>query len=308
MMNDLYKLLFFTPSTQKLLGLISDSKLENILNYLVDIDLLTLRLAQLKYNNRIKNEETVWWDNLEVYIGLPPHNLRNFDLLNLSTSVPFGLLYDVFRISTSNQKIAILHNWNVLDEDQFFHTDVDTFSTQCLAHEWEIKESEGIFENYSKKEWGMEQRELSDQIRNYPHENHVKKKTLAIIEIIQFREGRQGYQSLKTVLEVFRLLKEDSIKFSEIEGFIPFDREIATKVGGYINENKPVKDFDLKDFFEFGLFMIDLEFYFDGFDHFLNFTQLKILEDITETFTQTDQTILKDLCEKYLRNQESLNT
>jgi hypothetical protein len=54
--------------------------------------------------------------------------------------------------------------------------------------------------------------------------------------------------------------------------------------------------------------MIDLEFHFNGFDHFLNFTQLKILEDITETFTQTDQTILKDLCEKYLRNQESLNT
>ena len=111
MMNDLYKLLFFTPTTNKTLGPISDNKLKNIHNYLVDVDLLTLRLAQLKYNTRVRNNEADWWDNLEVYIGLPTYNVRNLDLLNLSTSVPFGLLYDILNISTSNQNISILHKF-----------------------------------------------------------------------------------------------------------------------------------------------------------------------------------------------------
>ena len=98
----------------------------------------------------------------------------------------------------------------------------------------------------------------------------------------------------------FKLLKEDAIKFNEIEGFVSFDREIVTGVGGYKNENKPVRDFDLKDFYDFGQQLIDFEIVFVSFDDFLTYTQSKISEDITETFTETDQTILKDLYEKYL--------
>ena len=66
------------------------------------------------------------------------------------------------------------------------------------------------------------------------------------------------------------------------------------------NENKPICDFDLKDFYDFGQQIIDFEIVFVSFDDFLNYTQLKILEDTTETFTETDQTILKDLYEKYI--------
>jgi len=193
-----------------------------------------------------------------------------------------------------------MHNWNVYDEDQFFHTDVDTFSTQCLADEWNIRESEGIFKHYSKKEWGMDLEDLCDQIINYPHENLVKKKTLAIIDLINFKEGREGYFALKTIIEVFKLLKEGAIKFSEIEDVVTYDREIITSVGGYTNENKSVNDFDLKDFYDFGQQLIDFEIVFVSFDDFLIYTQSKILEDTTETFTETDQTILKNLYEEYL--------
>jgi hypothetical protein len=59
-------------------------------------------------------------------------------------------------------------------------------------------------------------------------------------------------------------------------------------------------DFDLKDFYDFGQQLIDFEIVFVSFDDFLNYTQSKILEDTTETFTETDQTILKDLYEKYI--------
>ena len=145
----------------------------------------------------------------------------------------------------------------------------------------------------------MNLEDLSDQIINHPHENLIKKKTLAIIDFINFKHGREGYFALKTIIEVFKLLKEDAIKFNEIEGFVSFDREIVTCVGGYINENKRVCDFDLKDFYDFGQQIIDFEIVFVSFDDFLTYTQSKILEDITETFTETDQTILKDLYDKY---------
>ena len=299
-MNDMYKLLFFTPTVQKPIGEVLDKDLKNIQNFLDGINILTLKMAQLKYNERVKSNETLWWDNLEVYLGLPVHVISEIDLTDAPNIVPFGLLYDLFTISSSSQQIAIMHNWNVYDEDQFFHTDVDTFSTQCLADEWNIREAEGIFENYSKKEWGMDLEDLSDQIINHPHENLVKKKTLAIIDLINFKQDCEGYFALKTIIEVFKLLKEDAIKFIEIEGFVSFDREIVTSVGGYTNEKKPVCDFDLKDFYDFGQQIIDFEIVFVSFDDFLTYTQSKISEDITETFTETDQTILKDLYEKYL--------
>ena len=134
-MNDMYKLLFFTPTVQKPIGEVLDKDLKNIQNFLDGIHILTLKMAQLKYNERIKNKETLWWDNLEVYIGLSVHVISEIDLTDAPNIVPFGLLYDLFTISSSNQQIAIMHDWNVYDEDQFFHTDVDTFSTQCLADE-----------------------------------------------------------------------------------------------------------------------------------------------------------------------------
>ena len=146
----------------------------------------------------------------------------------------------------------------------------------------------------------MDLEDLSDQIINHPHENLHKKKTLAIIDLINFKQGREGYFALKTIIEVFKLLKDDEIKFTEIEGFITYDREIVAGVGGYKNENKSVRDFDLKDFYDFGQQLIDFEIVFFSFDDFLTYTQSKISENITETFTETDQTILKDLYEKYI--------
>ena len=199
-MDDMYKLLFFTPTVQKPIGEVLDKDLKNIQNFLDGINILTLKMAQLKYNERIKNNETLWWDNLEVYIGLSVHVISEIDLTDAPNIVPFGLLYDLFTISSSSQQIAIMHDWNVYDEDQFFHTDVDTFSTQCLADEWNIRESEGIFKHYSKKEWGMDLEDLSDQIINHPHENLIKKKTLAIIDLINFKQGREGYFALKTII------------------------------------------------------------------------------------------------------------
>ena len=309
MMNDLYKLLFFTPTTHKSLGLISDNKLKNIHNYLVDVDLLTLRLAQLKYNTRVRNNEADWWDDLEVYIGLPTYNVRNLDLLNLSTSVPFGLLYDILNISTSNQNISILHKWNIFDVDELCHTDVDEFSMYCLAQEYNIEKSDGIFANYSQKIWGIPQVKLIEQLVDHPHKNLIKKKTLAIIEILQFRQGFQGYQSLKAALKVFKLLKNKELHFSDIEGFVCFEREELPDHGKYTNEHKPIEDFDLNDFFEFGTLIIELSrFYDDDFDHFLNYIQKKISDESSEAFSENEKLILKDLCEKYLRNQESLNS
>ena len=54
-MDDMYKLLFFTPTVQKPLGEVLDKDLKNIQNFLDGINILTLKMAQLKYNERIKN-------------------------------------------------------------------------------------------------------------------------------------------------------------------------------------------------------------------------------------------------------------
>ena len=63
-MKDMYKLLFFTPTVQKPLGEVLDKDLKNIQDFLDGINILTLKMAQLKYNERIKKNETLWWDNL----------------------------------------------------------------------------------------------------------------------------------------------------------------------------------------------------------------------------------------------------
>ena len=219
MMNDLYKLLFFTPTTHKSLGLISDNKLKNIHNYLVDVDLLTLRLAQLKYNTRVRNNEADWWDDLEVYIGLPTYNVRNLDLLDLSTSVPFGLLYDILNISTSNQNISILHKWNIFDVDELCHTEVDEFSMYCLAQEYNIEKSDGIFANYSQKIWGIPQGEIIEQLVDHTHKNLIKKK-----EIIFFNKSdlldekkiteklKEFKRKVKSKYEIISVFSKEDIK------------------------------------------------------------------------------------------------
>jgi len=88
-MNDMYKLLFFTPTVQKPIGEVLDKDLKNIQNFLDGINILTLKMAQLKYNERIKNNETLWWDNLEVYIGLSVHVISEIDLTGAPTRTSY---------------------------------------------------------------------------------------------------------------------------------------------------------------------------------------------------------------------------
>ena len=121
------------------MGEIPDNKIEIIHSFLIDVDLLTLRVAQLEYNSRVRSEQKNWWDDLKVYLGVPKTNIRDLSILDTVTTVPFGLLYELFSISGSNQDFTIKYNWDILDRDGLFHADVDEFSTYCLAQEWEIQ-------------------------------------------------------------------------------------------------------------------------------------------------------------------------
>jgi len=75
------------------LGEIPDKKIEIIHSFLIDVDVLTLRVAQLEFNSRVRKGQKIWWDDLKVYLGVPKSNTRDLTILDTVTTVPFGLLY-----------------------------------------------------------------------------------------------------------------------------------------------------------------------------------------------------------------------
>ena len=302
-MNDLEELLFFTFELNPKIGEISDNKLTVIESFLDGVNLITLRIAQLEYNKRVKNLEKVWWDDLKVYLGVPTTNTKDTEVLDYTTSVPFGLLFGIFNLSSSNQKLAIKYNWDVSGNDRLFHTNVEEFSTLCLGQEWDILNHDGVFKDFSEVKWNGLKQQLEDQIVQNPHKNIEKKKTLIIAELLNRKLEAQGFESLKILLKIFKSLQDGTLKFDVIENFVAWDREMVSAVGGYINEHKPIDKFDLNDFFEFGAQIIELYVYFEGdFDIFLDYVKTIIIKKDSEEWSEVELAILEKLHNNYLKN------
>ena len=304
-MDDFYKLLYFTPMENDSLGEIPDKKIEIIHSFLIDVDLLTLRVAQLEYNSRVRSEQKNWWDDLKVYLGVPKTNIRDISILDTVTTVPFGLLYELFSISGSNQDFTIKYNWDILDRDGLFHTNVDEFSTYCLAQEWEIQNDEGFLKQFSGERWIAIQPELKRQIVDKPNVNVIKKSTLAIIELMSRNDDFKRFERLNAFVKIFSLLRGGTFKFSMLEEFVDFDREIAESAGGYVHENKAFDEFDLEDFFDFGFQIIGLSDYYNhDFEEFLESIEEILAENNEEKWSSETLELFSELYEKHINNNE----
>lgn len=304
-MDDFYKLLYFTPMENGSLGEIPDKKIEIIHSFLIDVDLLTLRVAQLEYNSRVRSEQKNWWDDLKVYLGVPKTNIRDLSILDTVTTVPFGLLYELFSISGSNQDFTIKYNWDILDRDGLFHTNVDEFSTYCLAQEWEIQNDEGFLKQFSGERWIAIQPELKQQIVDKPNVNVIKKSTLAIIELMSRNDDFKRFERLNAFVKIFSLLRGGTFKFSMLEEFVDFDREIAESAGGYVHENKAFDEFDLEDFFDFGFQIIGLSDYYNhDFEEFLESIEEILAENNEEKWSSETLELFSELYEKHINNNE----
>ena len=304
-MDDFYKLLYFTPMENDSLGEIPDKKIEIIHSFLIDVDLLTLRVAQLEYNSRVRSEQKNWWDDLKVYLGVPKTNIRDLSILDTVTTVPFGLLYELFSISGSNQDFTIKYNWDILDRDGLFHTNVDEFSTYCLAQEWEIQNDEGFLKQFSGERWIAIQPELKQQIVDKPNVNVIKKSTLAIIELMSRNDDFKRFERLNAFVKIFSLLRGGTFKFSMLEEFVDFDREIAESAGGYVHENKAFDEFDLEDFFDFGFQIIGLSDYYNhDFEEFLESIEEILAENNEEKWSSETLELFSELYEKHINNNE----
>ena len=301
-MNELYKLLFFSFFENENLGEVSDKKLETINSFLHDVDLLTLRLAQLNFNERIKSDQKYWWDDLKVYLGLHKSNTSELSVLSSSTSVPFGLLFEVFEISGSNQSIAIKYNWDILERDGLFHTDVDEFSTYSMAQEWDILNDEGFLPSAAGDKWLTIQSELENQIVHSPRNYVTKKTTLIIIELLSHRMDILATERLKAFIKIYMLLEAGDVEFSDIEKFLVYDRAEVEVVGGYVNEIKPYEQFDLNDFFDFGFQLLELSHCFEhDFDVFFEYVEDIINQKDTERWSKDELGLLDNLYKKTKR-------
>ena len=304
-MDDFYKLLYFTPMENDPMDEIPDNKIEIIHSFLIDVDLLTLRVAQLEYNSRVRSEQKNWWDDLKVYLGVPKTNIRDLSILDTVTTVPFGLLYELFSISGSNQDFTIKYNWDILDRDGLFHTNVDEFSTYCLAQEWEIQNDEGFLKQFSGERWIAIQPELKQQIVDKPNVNVIKKSTLAIIELMSRNDDFKRFERLNAFVKIFSLLRGGTFKFSMLEEFVDFDREIAESAGGYVHENKAFDEFDLEDFFDFGFQIIGLSDYYNhDFEEFLESIEEILAENNEEKWSSETLELFSELYEKHINNNE----
>ena len=287
------------------LGEIPDKKIEIIHSFLIDVDLLTLRVAQLEYNSRVRSEQKNWWDDLKVYLGVPKTNIRDLSILDTVTTVPFGLLYELFSISGSNQDFTIKYNWDILDRDGLFHTNVDEFSTYCLAQVWEIQNDEGFLKQFSGERWIAIQPELKQQIVDKPNVNVIKKSTLAIIELMSRNDDFKRFERLNAFVKIFSLLRGGTFKFSMLEEFVDFDREIADSAGGYVHENKAFDEFDLEDFFDFGFQIIGLSDYYNhDFEEFLESIEEILAENNEEKWSSETLELFSELYEKHINNNE----
>ncbi|MDB9765811.1 hypothetical protein OAB03_00645 [Planktomarina temperata] len=305
-MDDFYKLLYFTPMENDPMDEIPDNKIEIIHSFLIDVDLLTLRVAQLEYNSRVRSEQKNWWDDLKVYLGVPKTNIRDLSILDTVTTVPFGLLYELFSISGSNQDFTIKYNWDILDRDGLFHTNVDEFSTYCLAQEWEIQNDEGFLKQFSGERWIAIQPELKRQIVDKPNVNVIKKSTLAIIELMSRNDDFKRFERLNAFVKIFSLLRGGTFKFSMLEEFVDFDREIADSAGGYVHENKAFGEFDLEDFFDFGFQIIGLSDYYNhDFKEFLESIEEILAENNEEKWSSETLELFGELYEKHINNNET---
>ena len=305
-MDDFYKLLYFTPMENDSLGEIPDKKIEIIHSFLIDVDVLTLRVAQLEYNSRVRKGQKIWWDDLQVYLGVPKANIRDLSILDTVTTVPFGLLYELFSISGSNQDFSIKYNWDILDRDGLFHADVDEFSTYCLAQEWEIQNNEGFLKHFSGERWIAIQPELEEQIVHSPNVNVIKKSTLVIIELMSRNDDFKRFERLNAFVKIFGLLNTGALQFSMLEEFVVFDREIAESVGGYIHEIKPFDEFDLEDFFNFGYQIIELSYHYNhDFKEFLESIEDILAENNEEKWSSETLELLGELYEKHINNNET---
>ena len=302
-MDDFYKLLYFTPMENDSLGEIPDKKIEIIHSFLIDVDVLTLRVAQLEFNSRVRKGQKIWWDDLKVYLGVPKSNTRDLTILDTVTTVPFGLLYELFSISGSNQEFTIKYNWDILDRDGLFHSDVDVFSTYCLAQEWEIQNNEGFLKQFSGERWIAIQPELEEQIVHSPNVNVIKKSTLVIIELMSRNDDFKRFERLNAFVKIFGLLSKGALQFSMLEEFVVFEREIAASAGEYIHETKPIDEFDLEDFFNFGFQIIELSYHYNhDFDEFMAFIEEIVSENNKEKWSPETLGLFKDLHTKYLNN------
>lgn len=302
-MNEIYKLLFFTFLENEPLGEVSEKKLETIHSFLDEVDLLTVRIAQLNYNKRVKAEEKYWWDDLKVYLGIHRSNTKELSILKSSTTAPFGLLYEIFTISGSSQTFAIKYNWDILERDGLFHTDVDEFSTFSLSQEYDILNNDGLLKSIADDKWDSMQPELEEQIVHSAEDYVNKKTTLIIIELLFHRENLRKSERLKAFIEIYRLLKMGDLQFSHLEKFVICEREIAEAVGGYINENKIYEEFDLSDFFDFGFQTIELSYYFQhDFHIFLEYVEDIIMQNDTDSWSKEELNILENLHQKYIDN------
>ena len=288
------------------LGEIPDKKIEIIHSFLIDVDVLTLRVAQLEYNSRVRKGQKIWWDDLQVYLGVPKANIRDLSILDTVTTVPFGLLYELFSISGSNQDFSIKYNWDILDRDGLFHADVDEFSTYCLAQEWEIQNNEGFLKHFSGERWIAIQPELEEQIVHSPNFNVIKKSTLVIIELMSRNDDFKRFERLNAFVKIFGLLNTGALQFSMLEEFVVFDKEIAESVGGYIHEIKPFDEFDLEDFFNFGYQIIELSYHYNhDFKEFLESIEDILAENNEEKWSSETLELLGELYEKHINNNET---
>ena len=71
-MSDIKNLIRSTPPFRYKIGNISDGQLQTIENLIDDVYILTLRLAQLRYNERVRTNNKQWWDDLGVFLGVRP--------------------------------------------------------------------------------------------------------------------------------------------------------------------------------------------------------------------------------------------
>ena len=304
-MDDFHKLFYFTPMESEPLDEVSDKQIEIIHSFLIDADLLALRVAQLKFNNRVRNEDKIWWDDLKVYLGIPKTNIKDVSILEVVTSVPFGLLYELFSLSGSNQNFTIKYNWDNLEQDGLYHTDVDEFSTYSLAQEWHIQNDGDFLEQLAGEEWATLQPELENQIVHSPNAHVIKKATFVILELLYIKDNCRRFERLISFVEIFSLLRNGDLCFSKIEDYLVYEREIAESVGGFIHENKPFDEFDLEDFFNFGFQIIELSYYYNhDFAVFLEFIEDIIASNDEEKWSSDTLELFKELHAKYLDNNE----
>jgi hypothetical protein len=293
-MSDVRNLIRSNPPYKHSIGSISDGTLETMESFVDEIHILTLRLAQLKYNERVEKNKKDWWDDLGVFLGVPEHTVRDSNIVEFMTPIPFGLLNDVLEATGCNIPIAVEHDWNVYNEHHLLHTDVIEFSSYCLQQEEDLEEENGIFDNYLPDDWGVDKDELRRQIILEPHENLVKKKTLAVVEILSDRRSQKAVQVLKTVLEVLCQIGLNRLKFSELEKFVVFEREFLPDNDQYLIERKQLDQFTLKDIFDFGTEILELALYFDDdFDQFKENIQTFISNKSDEWFKSEHYELLE---------------